>query len=174
MITRGNARETLKTMRQALPQLTPLITLDQADRAALTNLDRRTTAQNPAYSIFTSGSTGVPKGVVAHHQPIINLIEWVNCEFAITPADRGLFITSVCFDLSVYDIFGLLAAGASLQIASNDQTQDPYALLKLIQTPPITFWNSAPPTLQQLVPRLKRRRSKRRDRPGEFPIDPSH
>ncbi len=157
MITGGNYRETLKVTRKKLPQLTPLITLDQADRMAITNRDRRTTAQNPAYIIFTSGSTGIPKGVVVNHQPVINLIEWVNREFAITPDDRGLFITSVCFDLSVYDIFGLLAAGASLQIADHDQTQDPYALLKLIQTTPITFWNSAPPTLQQLVPLLKRR-----------------
>ena len=36
------------------------------------------TAQNTAYIIFTSGSTGTPKGVVVRHQPVINLIEWVN------------------------------------------------------------------------------------------------
>ncbi len=168
MITGENYRETLTALRDELPQLMPLITLGQADRAAATNLDRRTTAQNPAYIIFTSGSTGVPKGVVVHHQSVINLIEWVNRKFQITPADRGLFITSVCFDLSVYDIFGLLAAGASLQIASNAQTQDPHALLRLIQTTPITFWNSAPPTLQQLVPLLKRRQAKRRESATEF------
>ena len=62
-----------------------------------------------AYVIFTSGSTGQPKGVMVRHRPVINLIEWVNGTFEIGPGDRLLFITSLSFDLSVYDVFGILA-----------------------------------------------------------------
>ena len=105
-----------------------------------------------AYVIFTSGSTGVPKGVAVQHRPVRNLIDWVNRTCGIGPADRVLFVTSLCFDLSVYDVFGLLAAGGSIQVVAEDEVRDPRALAHLLLTRPITFWDSAPAALQQLVP----------------------
>ncbi|HEY9653858.1 MAG TPA: amino acid adenylation domain-containing protein, partial [Crinalium sp.] len=116
------------------------------------NLPKQGSANDTAYVIFTSGSTGTPKGVVVRHQPVINLIEWVNRSFNITATDRVLFITSLCFDLSVYDIFGLLAAGGSIRVVSSEAVRDPTALLHILCHEPITFWDSAPPALQQLVP----------------------
>ncbi|HSN87986.1 MAG TPA: AMP-binding protein, partial [Thermoanaerobaculia bacterium] len=59
-----------------------------------------------AYTIYTSGSTGTPKGVMIEHHSAANLIGWVNREMAVGPDDRVLMVSSVCFDLSVYDIFG--------------------------------------------------------------------
>ena len=105
-----------------------------------------------AYVIFTSGSTGTPKGVVIRHAPVLNLIAWANGAFGLSAADRGLFITSLCFDLSVYDIFGLLAAGGSIRIATDEEVRDPERLVSALLTEPITFWDSAPAALQQLVP----------------------
>lgn len=124
----------------------------QADiqQSSIENLPLHCTSEDTAYVIFTSGSTGTPKGVVVKHQPVINLIEWVNRTFNVNHQDRVLFITSLCFDLSVYDIFGLLAAGGSIQIASSDDVRDPQVLINLLKTEPITFWDSAPPALQQL------------------------
>lgn len=116
------------------------------------NLPSQNSPDDTAYVIFTSGSTGTPKGVVVRHQPVINLIEWVNRTFDVNASDRVLFMTSLCFDLSVYDIFGLLAAGASIQVVSNETVRDPAALLQILCHEPITFWDSAPPALQQLVP----------------------
>ena len=116
------------------------------------NLSRQSSADETAYVIFTSGSTGTPKGVVVRHQPVINLIEWVNRTFNVTASDRVLFMTSLCFDLSVYDIFGLLAAGGSIRVVSSEDVRDPAALLQILCHEPITFWDSAPPALQQLVP----------------------
>ncbi|PSB29399.1 non-ribosomal peptide synthetase [Stenomitos frigidus] len=116
------------------------------------NLPRQSSPDDTAYVIFTSGSTGTPKGVVVRHQPVINLIEWVNRTFDVTASDRVLFITSLCFDLSVYDIFGLLAAGGSIRVVSSEAVRDPAALLQILCREPITFWDSAPPALQQLVP----------------------
>ncbi|MDP9220207.1 MAG: amino acid adenylation domain-containing protein, partial [Actinomycetota bacterium] len=107
-----------------------------------------------AYIIFTSGSTGTPKGVEVQHRPALNLIQWVNDTFEIGPADRLLMVTSLCFDLSVYDIFGVLGAGGSLQLASVDDLRDPTRLVRLLLEQPITFWDSAPPALGQLVPFL--------------------
>jgi amino acid adenylation domain-containing protein len=104
-----------------------------------------------AYVIFTSGSTGSPKGVVMSHRPVINLIEWIGKEFGVGPNDEALFITSLCFDLSVYDIFGLLAAGGSIRVASSDETQDPRALADLLLGGRVTFWDSAPAALEQVM-----------------------
>jgi amino acid adenylation domain-containing protein/non-ribosomal peptide synthase protein (TIGR01720 family) len=109
------------------------------------------TPDNCAYVIFTSGSTGRPKGVVVRHRPVINLLTWVNDTFCIRPADRLLFITSVAFDLSVYDVFGVLAAGGSIRIASAAETRDPAALARILATESITCWDSAPAALDQLA-----------------------
>src|SRR5579863_8867758 len=105
-----------------------------------------------AYVIFTSGSTGAPKGVMVTHRPVANLIDWVNRTFAVGPADRGLFVTSLCFDLSVYDVFGLLAAGGTIRVASDSEVRQPERLLEILDQEPITFWDSAPAALEQLLP----------------------
>ncbi|KOX11032.1 hypothetical protein ADL05_24330, partial [Nocardiopsis sp. NRRL B-16309] len=110
--------------------------------------------QDIAYIIFTSGSTGTPKGVTVAHFPAVNLIEWVNTTFSVGPEDRILFVTSLTFDLSVYDVFGVLAAGGSIRIASGRDIQEPANLLAYISGEPITFWDSAPAALMQLVPFL--------------------
>ncbi len=111
-------------------------------------------ADDLAYIIFTSGTTGTPKGVMVRHRPVVNLIEWVNRSFAVGPEDRVLFLTSLCFDLSVYDVFGLLAAGGSIRVAADAEIRDPQALVSLLLSEPVTFWDSAPAALQQLVPFL--------------------
>ncbi|MBL1097915.1 non-ribosomal peptide synthetase [Streptomyces coffeae] len=110
-----------------------------------------------AYVIFTSGSTGKPKGVVMTHRPLHNLLNWCFRTFGFGPDDTGLCLTSLGFDLSVFDIFGLLGCGGSLYVADEAQQRDPALLLNLLLTEPITFWNSVPTTLNQLPPLLSRK-----------------
>ncbi|HVT17772.1 MAG TPA: non-ribosomal peptide synthase/polyketide synthase [Thermoanaerobaculia bacterium] len=117
-------------------------------------LDQAPAADDLAYVIFTSGSTGQPKGAALCHAPVVNLIEWVNRSFAVGPADRVLLMASLCFDLSVYDIFGLLAAGGSVRVIGEPEVRDPERLLRRLHEEPITFWDSAPAALQQLAPLL--------------------
>nr|WP_277991511.1 non-ribosomal peptide synthetase [Corallococcus macrosporus] len=104
-----------------------------------------------AYIIHTSGSTGRPKGVAVRHGPAVNLLHWVNTTFGVGPTERLLFVTSPCFDLSVYDVFGVLAVGGTLVIATKADLREPERLAALLREQRITFWDSAPAALQQLV-----------------------
>jgi amino acid adenylation domain-containing protein len=115
------------------------------------NLDIQKSAQDLAYTIYTSGSTGRPKGVMIAHHSAVNLIEWVNTTYHVNTNDCLLFITSVCFDLSVYDIFGMLAAGGSIVIATQEEVRDPELLKKVMKEEKITFWDAVPTTMNYLV-----------------------
>ena len=111
-----------------------------------------------AYTIYTSGSTGMPKGVMIEHHSVVNLISWVNTKFNVGPEHRLLFITSMCFDLSVYDIFGTLAAGGTIVIAENNEIKDVRLLQDILIDHQITFWDSVPTTLDYLVLNLEQER----------------
>ncbi|XVQ82898.1 amino acid adenylation domain-containing protein [Microbispora siamensis] len=113
-----------------------------------------TTPDSTAYVIFTSGSTGRPKGVAVAHRPVLNLLNWAYREFGFGPEDVGLCVTSLGFDLSVFDILGLLGRGAGLYVADETEQRDPAELADVLLREPITFWNSAPTTLNQLAPLL--------------------
>ncbi|MBB3054651.1 non-ribosomal peptide synthetase [Mucilaginibacter gotjawali] len=104
-----------------------------------------------AYTIYTSGSTGMPKGVMIEHHSAVNLVLWVNREFNVGPDDCLLFVTSMCFDLSVYDIFGLLAAGGSLLIIEKQELMDVPKLKELMTKHRVTFWDSVPSTIDYFI-----------------------
>ncbi len=108
--------------------------------------------QNPedlAYVIYTSGSTGLPKGVMIDHRGALNTIIDINQRFQIGAEDRVLAVSSLSFDLSVYDIFGTLAAGGTIVIPDAIAAKDPAHWAELVVRDRITIWNSVP-TLMQL------------------------
>jgi amino acid adenylation domain-containing protein len=110
------------------------------------------TSDTLAYVIYTSGSTGTPKGVMVRHRAVVNTIDWVNQTFNVNPHDRLLFVTSLSFDLSVYDIFGILGAGGSMRLVRDQEIREPAKLASLLRSADITMWDSAPAALQQLTP----------------------
>ncbi|MFI7134839.1 AMP-binding protein [Nonomuraea sp. NPDC050153] len=111
----------------------------------------QTSSSDPAYVIFTSGSTGRPKGVQVCHRSVVNLIEWVNKTYSVCPEDRLLLVTAFTFDLSVYDIFGILAAGGTIRVISQTEMADPDRVLEILDREKITFWDSAPAALSQVM-----------------------
>ena len=86
------------------------------DRLEETPLDQVQRAEDLAYVIYTSGSTGVAKGVMIDHRGAVNTILDINRRFKVAAADRVLALSALSFDLSVYDIFGTLAAGGTIMI----------------------------------------------------------
>ncbi|MGB8956564.1 MAG: amino acid adenylation domain-containing protein, partial [Tumebacillaceae bacterium] len=111
--------------------------------------------EDVAYVIYTSGSTGRPKGVVIAHHAAANTIQDINNKFEVNANDRIIGVSSMCFDLSVYDIFGALSTGATLVMIENQRDVDD--ILDVIEREQITFWNSAPPIMDMVVEGLGHR-----------------
>jgi amino acid adenylation domain-containing protein len=108
-------------------------------------------SNNLAYVIYTSGSTGNPKGVAIEHHSAVNTLYDIEQRFAVQPQDRVLAVSSLSFDLSVYDIFGVLGSGGTAIIPQPGTCPDPKHWLELITQQQVTIWNSAPALLELLV-----------------------
>jgi pyochelin synthetase len=111
----------------------------------------REASQRLAYVMFTSGSTGVPKGVMIDHRSAVNTIEDMNRTHGVGSQDVMLGLSSLSFDLSVYDIFGLLSAGGTLVLPDKDRLRDPAHWLNLIAEHGVTLWNTVPALMNMLT-----------------------
>ncbi|WP_158573767.1 non-ribosomal peptide synthetase [Micromonospora craniellae] len=119
-------------------------------RADLTYTPRAVPA-DVAYIIYTSGSTGTPKGVAVSHRAALNTLHDVSTRYGVTAGDRVLGISSLSFDLSVYDVFGILGAGAGLVLPDSEHLRDPQHWTALIVEQRVTVWNSVPALAQMLT-----------------------
>jgi len=134
----------------SLPDDYKIVRVDELDDEATDNLPLINDVNSTAYIIFTSGSTGEPKGVAVNHKALQNLMAWCQKKYKFGPADMGLCVTSLGFDLSVFDILGLLGYGAGLYVANEKEQYDPALLFDVLSSHKITFWNSAPKTFEHL------------------------
>jgi len=101
-----------------------------------------------AYAIYTSGSTGRPKGAGNAHQGIVNRILWMQETFGLTPGDVVLQKTPFSFDVSVWEFFWPLMAGARLAIAAPGAHRDPAALSDAIRREGVTTLHFVPSMLR--------------------------
>jgi pyochelin synthetase len=104
-----------------------------------------------AYVLFTSGSTGTPKGVMIEHLSAVNLVRDINARFDVSPQDRTFGISALHFDLSVFDVFGTLDAGAALVLPAPDEIRAPDSWSRRAAEGGVTVWNSVPAIAQMLL-----------------------
>ncbi len=101
-----------------------------------------------AYAIYTSGSTGEPKGVPNIHEAIVNRLLWMQDTYQLTAKDRVLQKTPFSFDVSVWEFFWPLLAGATLVVARPGGHRDPAYLVNLIAAQDITTLHFVPSMLR--------------------------
>jgi amino acid adenylation domain-containing protein len=109
-----------------------------------------------AYVIYTSGTTGNPKGVMIEHGNLINLFS----DRRLAANERVNFtwsaIHSICFDFSVWEIFGALTAGAKVVLFNNAMVRDPALIVELIQSERINLLSIVPSLFYRLMPEMEK------------------
>jgi mycobactin phenyloxazoline synthetase len=136
------------------PTWLPALTIAEALRVGARADEIEPAATDPnelAYILFTSGSTGEPKGVEVTHDAAMNTIEALNGHFGISPDDSVLALTHLESDLSVLDVFGTLAAGATVVVVDEADRRNPDHWVEQINTHGITVLNFLPGSLEMLV-----------------------
>ncbi|MFF3438559.1 amino acid adenylation domain-containing protein [Streptosporangium sp. NPDC002721] len=129
----------------------PVMSLREALSHEPLERPRHVPAEALAYVIFTSGSTGEPKGVKISHAAAWNTVADIGARHDIGPGDRVFALSALDFDLSVYDIFGLLSAGGSLLLPTDELRHEPRRWPELVHRHEVTVWNTVPALLDLLL-----------------------
>ena len=102
--------------------------------------------ENLAYVIYTSGSTGQPKGVMLTHGSAAQFVQWARSYFTAAELKLVVAATSVCFDLSVFELWVPLSSGGAVALVENA-----LALPQLEGDVPVTLLNTVPSVIAELL-----------------------
>ncbi len=138
------------TLAERLPEGLPW--LDVASAGAPLEGPPAVGADDPAYLLFTSGSTGRPKGALNSQRGILNRLAWMQQYYPIGPRDRVLQKTPYSFDVSVWEFFWPLIAGARLVFARPGGHRDPDYLATAIARHGVTVAHFVPSMLEAFLP----------------------
>ncbi len=113
------------------------------------------TSTDPAYIITTSGSTGTPKGVMIQNRSAVNLLTLLERRYPLEASDVFLLKTSVCFDVSVSEIFCFLKGTGTLAILPAGMEKDPVAMARVLARQRATHVNFVPSMLRLFLSSLE-------------------
>ncbi|ASS75393.1 hypothetical protein CIG75_10585 [Tumebacillus algifaecis] len=144
LLTEGHLADRLQEFqgeKVCLEQVLPQIALESAEQ-----LERATAPHHLGYVIYTSGSTGRPKGVAIEHRSAATLVQWAQEVYTAQELAGVLFSTSICFDLSIFELFVPLSTGGRVILAQN--------ALHLPELPAkgeVTLINTVPSAIAELL-----------------------
>ncbi|PZP51413.1 MAG: peptide synthetase [Agrobacterium fabrum] len=108
-------------------------------------------SEEPAYYLYTSGTTGKPKCVVLSNRATANVIGSTLAAWAVTEKDVFISVTPLHHDMSVFDVFGALVAGATLVLPEPGEEKDAVRWNELVAEHGVTLWCSVPAILEMLL-----------------------
>ena len=146
---------TVRDIGLRFPENAKVIFVDDLEPSKSIDLKEEGKIDQLAYVIYTSGSTGEPKGVLITHRAAVNTIVDINHRFDLSQNDTVLGLAQLGFDLSVYDIFGLLSIGGTLVYPNPERQNDPSHWFELMKDHQISIWNTVPALMQMLVDYLE-------------------
>ena len=114
-------------------------------------LEARVGPGDMAHILFTSGSTGTPKGVVITHAMVTAFVDWAVRYFGTSSDDRISGHPPLHFDLSTFDIYATLSAGAELHLVPGELSMNPRKLAAMIRDSELTQWFSVPSVLTYMA-----------------------
>jgi len=132
-------------------ELVPAFSEDNLSSFSSDPVSCENTSESVAHSLFTSGSTGVPKGVQITHSNVIHFVNWAIKYFGTSSSDKISGHPPLHFDLSTFDIFGTLAAGAQLHLVPPEMSLLPHKLADFIRDSELTQWFSVPSILNYMA-----------------------
>ena len=116
------------------------------------NLPSLTSSDNAVYVTYTSGSTGPPKGVVATHRSLCNVVAAFVQSFYVRPESCVLQFATLTFDASMEEIFTALTTGARLCLVSRETLLSGRQLVEYAQEHEVTVATLPPSMLAVLSP----------------------
>jgi amino acid adenylation domain-containing protein len=134
-----------------LPKVLRSFDWADADSFSSHSIESQGESSDAAHILFTSGSTGVPKGVIITHSNVICFVDWALAYFGTQPEDRISGHPPLYFDLSTFDIYATIGAGAELHLLSPELSLLPHRLADFIRDRELTQWFSVPSILHHLA-----------------------
>ena len=102
------------------------------------------------YVLYTSGSTGKPKGVMIKHAGVTSQMMWFRDELQVAAHSRVLGLATICFDISVLEMYLPLVSGGTLVYVDQGTQKDPFQLVEIIEKHGVTVFQATPTTYDML------------------------
>ena len=132
------------------PDLTVLRIPDTTPRTHRTPRRSAASSADPAYVIYTSGSTGKPKGVIVTHANVVGLLDSLSTIVPVGPSDVLAMAHSFAFDISVYEVWASLTAGACLWVPTGEVLRTPNAFHTGLREAGVTVLGQTPTAFRML------------------------